>query len=359
MKLVSKLFLVFLLTTTFSGCATINKQEMSLHTVEDLAWKVDGEKIGDRENVKMENGFGAQLWLTDDQKIFNSWRNSFKLPKLNSIHTTVKNYPIYPFIVITNPGSNEENKNYVSYDIRIIKPDGNTYADIKNKKLWMNQKALPENVQQIAEEYVAIIIEDGDPLGKYSVETTIYDKVKNIKLSLHKDFNVYEIFSYPNGSKYIGEVSNGKRHGKGALIFPDGRKFEGTWANHELNGQGTATFPSGLKYSGEYIDDIPNGHGTLTLPNGDKYVGAFKNFELNGEGTFYGYSHGFVYTGHFEDGHWEGIGKLVDTENGFTYEGEFSQSLIEGTGTLTLPNGMKFSGEWNLVKIMEVVLKHK
>ena len=43
----------------------------------------------------------------------------------------------------------------------------------------------------------------------------------------------------PNGTKYVGEYKDGKRHGQGTLTTPDGRKYEGEWKNNKLwNGTG-------------------------------------------------------------------------------------------------------------------------
>ena len=79
----------------------------------------------------------------------------------------------------------------------------------------------------------------------------------------------------PNGTKYVGEYKNGKRHGQGTLTTPDGRK-----------------------YVGEYKDGKFHGQGTLTFRDGDKYVGVFKDEEM--------------WTGIFFDNNGNIIGKIVN-----------------------------------------------
>jgi hypothetical protein len=37
-----------------------------------------------------------------------------------------------------------------------------------------------------------------------------------------------------DGSKYVGEVKNGKLHGKGTMTYPDGRIEKGDWKNDEF-----------------------------------------------------------------------------------------------------------------------------
>ena len=45
----------------------------------------------------------------------------------------------------------------------------------------------------------------------------------------------------------------------------------------EQKEQGNFTFPNGTKYKGELKDGKPNGQGTSTFPDGGKYVGEFKD----------------------------------------------------------------------------------
>lgn len=42
--------------------------------------------------------------------------------------------------------------------------------------------------------------------------------------------------NYDDGSKYIGDIVNGKRHGQGAYIWADGRKYVGGFENNRASG---------------------------------------------------------------------------------------------------------------------------
>ena len=46
-----------------------------------------------------------------------------------------------------------------------------------------------------------------------------------------------ETKTYPDGSKYIGQIKDGKRDGEGTLTWPDGRKYSGQWENDKFMGQ--------------------------------------------------------------------------------------------------------------------------
>ncbi len=43
------------------------------------------------------------------------------------------------------------------------------------------------------------------------------------------------------------------------------------------NGQGTMTFPDGTKYVGQLKDDKQNGQGTMTYPDGRKESGQWED----------------------------------------------------------------------------------
>ena len=57
---------------------------------------------------------------------------------------------------------------------------------------------------------------------------------------------------YENGDKYVGEVQNGKRHGKGTMTYADGTQYYGSWKNDNKDGYGTEYYPDGTVYTGYF-----------------------------------------------------------------------------------------------------------
>ena len=68
----------------------------------------------------------------------------------------------------------------------------------------------------------------------------------------------------------------------------------------------TITFDTG-KYVGEVKNGKGHGKGTFTFANGDKYVGEYKDGEYHGQGTYISAS------GEIKKGIWEN-GELIEKE---------------------------------------------
>ena len=75
-------------------------------------------------------------------------------------------------------------------------------------------------------------------------------------------------YTWDDGSKYVGEYKDGKRHGQGTLYWKSKSKifnnipaettYIGQWMDEKMHGQGTATFADGtvkdgLWENGEFI----------------------------------------------------------------------------------------------------------
>ena len=92
-----------------------------------------------------------------------------------------------------------------------------------------------------------------------------------------------ETLTYPDGSKYVGQVKDGKAHGQGTRTYTDGRKYAGKWKD-------------GKMYAGSYEQ------GMMIWPDGRKYIGAWENDEKHGQGTDYDSKGNLLRKGTFRKG---------------------------------------------------------
>lgn len=202
------------------------------------------------------------------------------------------------------------------------------------------------------------------------MQTSTSVKEQKIGLSGHA------IVSNENGDKYIGDIKNGKKEGKGKLEYANGWSYDGEWKNDMKNGKGKEVAPD-YTYEGEWKDDKFNGQGINFEENGSFYNGEWKDGLKNGYGrSFRNYNimpelKG-IHEGIWKDNHYDGygigtndngdifegqwyfdkesyrlfIGK-VNYINGDIYEGEIDLHLNKnGDGQMQYSNGDSFKGEW-------------
>ena len=60
---------------------------------------------------------------------------------------------------------------------------------------------------------------------------------------------------WPDGTRYVGGVKDGKRSGKGTIFWQDGTRFVGTFENDMRNGPGTMILPDDTVYNGYFEND--------------------------------------------------------------------------------------------------------
>jgi hypothetical protein len=151
-----------------------------------------------------------------------------------------------------------------------------------------------------------------------------------------------------DGTVYVGEFKNHKRHGKGSLITPDGIKQHcDSWINGHVHGK--------------YVEVDTNNKDRLLFEggknekglDGDIYISR-NNWAVQGkfkDGVAVGplkktYADGRVYTGLLNKDYLEeGLGKLIMID-GRIFEGPFAQGLPNGEGQFTSDTGKTCKQTW-------------
>ena len=149
---------------------------------------------------------------------------------------------------------------------------------------------------------------------------------------------------YENGDKYLGQIKNGKKHGKGIMHYSDKTIYDGEWFNDLKNGQGTQTLPNGDRYEGNFKNNLMEGYGIYTYKNGRVYEGQFAKDTMEGKGR-YKFTTGNEYLGEFQRGLFNGHGTFLYS-NGDRFEGNYKNGKKNGKGAYYFKSGEKFVGEW-------------
>ena len=168
----------------------------------------------------------------------------------------------------------------------------------------------------------------------------------------------------PDGSRYQGQIVNGRFEGRGQLLFGNGDIYEGGFVNGLMQGRGQLKFANGDVYIGEFHRGNFHGKGELHEHSGDLYVGDFVQGRVSGHGTL-STRDGRVYSGEFESGAFSGQGEytlknngryagrfehdvLVEgefsNEFGERYQGHFKDWLLHGPGSYTSEEGDVYTG---------------
>ncbi|MBA3721736.1 MAG: hypothetical protein H0W88_04980 [Parachlamydiaceae bacterium] len=158
------------------------------------------------------------------------------------------------------------------------------------------------------------------------------------------------------GGSYIGELLDGKPHGKGSVKFENGT-YTGEFANGEFCGEGeyiindihykgtfkvgnhflgVAEYKDGKKIEGEFFDGDANGYCVVKNKNGSTFEGIFKAGNRNGKGTYT--SSTITYEGYYLNDKQHGEAILTHVNN-FVYKGMFIEDQMTGKGIKTYTIG--------------------
>ena len=213
------------------------------------------------------------------------------------------------------------NRNFVdNYDVKH-----------RNYEILQNLKEILNNNKFLIKELESINREQLFP-NKISNILNIYDKI-TIKS---------EQIIYPNGDKYIGELKDNQKNGKGILYYNEKDKerrfyYEGEWKNDKREGKGIIYWRNNDVYNGEWVDDNMEGKGIFYYDEGDIYDGCWKNNKKEGKGNC-SFMNGNKYEGEWVNNVVEGKG-IYYFSNGNKYIGEFKNGKVEGKGVMFYQNG--------------------
>ena len=109
----------------------------------------------------------------------------------------------------------------------------------------------------------------------------INDLIKNDVSKLYKLTDELKLNNKINqeleciNGKYVGQVVNGLREGKGIYYLLKepfkGDRYEGDWKNDKREGKGMENFNDGDIYIGDFKKGALNGKGIMYYNNGDRY----------------------------------------------------------------------------------------
>ena len=144
---------------------------------------------------------------------------------------------------------------------------------------------------------------------------------------------------YING-RYVGQLVNELREGKGVYYFNNGDKYEGEWKKNNVDGKGIYYYDTGDIYKGEWKNNTEDGKGIYYYKNGDIFKGNYKNGKREGKGIFY-YYEGNKFEGEWKNDKKEGNG-VIYYRNGDRQIGDYCNDKPIGNHAVLTKNGEVF-----------------
>ena len=168
-------------------------------------------------------------------------------------------------IIIMNKAINENNNNYKQI-IELMNNMNKKLDNISNKN--SNNLFINNGINKIK------FYEEGKYIGQL---------VNNKKEGKGK-------MEYLNNDIYLGKIYEGEwkndlREGRGIEIWKDGERFEGYFRNDKREGKGIYYFNDGMRYEGDYKNGKRDGQGVIYYKNGDREIGDFYNDYQIGKGA--------------------------------------------------------------------------
>ena len=157
-------------------------------------------------------------------------------------------------------------------------------------------------------------------------------------------------FAWGDGTVYIGEFTDGLRHGHGQQNFTNGDNYSGDWKYGHMHGKGVYDWTDGSKYVGSFAAGHMEGKGIITLPNGESYDGEWKQGLAHGEGE-YAKEDGSKYKGKYKSGQRDGTG-VITWRTGDVFVGKWRSGNINKKGTFHFNNGDKYFTTWEEGEMM-------
>jgi len=150
-------------------------------------------------------------------------------------------------------------------------------------------------------------------------------------------------FSWTSGDTFEGDFVSNKRNGKGIYRWANGNSYDGDWKDGNRTGYGKYYWAEGDFFEGYYLNNLRHGNGRMTWKSGDVYDGAWKDDKRHGKGRYVwgeGKWKGESYYGDWLEGARTGQGKYIWKDGG-SYEGGFLNGKLHGTGIYTYPDGRR------------------
>ena len=152
-----------------------------------------GNSIPDSEGMKSVGKLIAQMVITDDpERTLKNWGTPSETVYFPTADKIERNKAITAFVVFGGCAVNSSGNCDLNMQITIYQPDGSVYSELPSMEVWSGKPAPSNRGLGLSVEYMLLIIEEGEQLGKYKLDTTVTDSVSGNTMLLISYFTAVE-----------------------------------------------------------------------------------------------------------------------------------------------------------------------
>lgn len=143
-----------------------------------------------------EGELGAYLVLTGQpDALFERWQEPRSDITVDVADEVARGESLTALVLFKGCGADTAGNCDLAVKYRILEPDGDVYADLPFQEVWVGRPALAEGRIGLGVSHIEITIEPEDPLGRYTVEATVRDRIRGETLDLRAQFEAVETSS--------------------------------------------------------------------------------------------------------------------------------------------------------------------
>ncbi len=177
-EILALLLSAFLLLSPLANAGWVDKQ---------------GNPIPDSDNMKSVGDLIAQLVITDNEaQVLKNWGTPSQSVYFPTADKIERNKIITAFIVFGGCAVDANGNCDLRMQITVYQPDGKVYSKLPVMEVWSNKPVPPNKSLGLSVEYMRVIIEPGEQLGKYKIDAKVIDKISNKRMLLTSYFTAVE-----------------------------------------------------------------------------------------------------------------------------------------------------------------------
>jgi len=148
------------------------------------------ERVPERQSDRQAAGsLSAQLVLVaDDRRILGAWDGRQETLDVATVRAVAVGGQANAFVVFTGCTQASSGHCDVTMRFHVYRPDGKVFAVSPPMEVWQYKPAPPARALQPSAQYLKVVVEPHDALGRYVVSASVKDHVSGATLQLSTAF---------------------------------------------------------------------------------------------------------------------------------------------------------------------------